>query len=105
MTIFSGRKSLNLMPLGLIAISPVCGSRPLTLPEVQATRLLAGNSWFSAHTSILSCSSFMVRSVSASLALDLFESFHDIVFAPAKIVVQGLVFGVKPIVDHFVLRD
>src|SRR3954462_10311803 len=45
------------MPLGLIATSPVAGSRALILPPVHVTRPFLGSSRCSFHSCSLSCSS------------------------------------------------
>src|SRR6266536_6588072 len=48
-----------MMPLGLIATSPVSGSRALMLPPVHVTRPFLGNSRCNFQSCSLSCSSII----------------------------------------------
>src|SRR5688572_28334648 len=104
MTWFSGVRSSNFTPEGLITISPVFGSRMLTLPLVQVTRFAFGSSQFSRQTSLRRSGSWSRLPLFFALAtagtldgvrLDPLEPLHDVVLAPAEVVVKGEVLGVE----------
>src|SRR3954447_9448102 len=57
------------MPLGLIATSPVSGSRALILPPVHVTRPFLGSSRCSFHSCSLSCSSISTLLIVTLLTL------------------------------------
>src|SRR4030042_4959632 len=82
--------------------SPLAPSRALTLPLVQATRLLRGSSWLSATSSTLSDSSIVSPSGRAPLRFDGLQPLHHIVGAASKVVMQEHVFGEQSVIDQLV---
>src|SRR4030065_1692637 len=88
------------MPEGLMTTNPDSGSRPLTLPEVQATRLWRGSSAFKWQISLRSRLSNMLH-----LSFDLLKSFHHIVLTTSEIIVQAQVFSKELLVDFLVFGD
>src|SRR5690348_3965717 len=92
----AGVRSSNFTPEGLMTTRPVFVSRTLTLPEVHVTRPCRGSSQLSRQTSARSSGSRCFRPAFALAMLGAFrgggldglEPLHDVVGAPAEVVVQ-----------------
>src|SRR3954468_9099906 len=96
-SIASGVRSSKATPLALMTISSSPGTRAEMLPLVQATSPLRGSSWWSSASSAR-------REATASamdglLGADAAQLVHDVVAAPAEVVVQADVARVELVVD------
>src|SRR5450756_2462197 len=92
-----------------MATRPVSGSRTLTLPPVQTTRLWRGSSWCSRASSTF-CASSIGSGLGAwpagpCLGSKRLEGLHHVVPAPAEVVVELDVLAVEGVVRDAVGLD